>query len=428
MGIRGVRLSAAAACAVLLLLGAMVATAGAAFPGENGKVAFVRSPAGGDDEILTVEPSGGGQVALTDNAVSDGDPSYSADGERIVFTGDTGVETAIVVMDADGQNPVELTRGPSVTEPSFSPDGKRIVFRRYDGNDGEIVVMDTDGQNQVQLTDDSVPDGDPAFSPDGQRIVFSRAAGGDDEIFIMTANGENPVPLTNNGVSDTDPDFSPDGQRIVFTRNFGFNGAEIFAMDASGQNQTPLTTNAVNDFEAVFSPDGRRILFVRTNAADFYELYTMDPDGQNAAMLPYTPESGAYDDSPTWQPLNSPAFDLSGAAKQRSAKVVTVTVVSQNEDATVALGGTVRAPKRPRAAGASAKSKTFQLSPQTIELQPGQPVTVSLAVPKKARKLLKRGFAAGKKGKATVTATAADALGGSSQDSQQVKLKKKKRK
>lgn len=46
-------------------------------------------------------------------------------------------------------------------------------------------------------------------------------------------------------------------------------------------------------------------------------------------------------------------------------------------------------------------------------------------MPKKARKLLKKGFAAGKKGMAVVTATASDDLGASSQDSQQVRLKKK---
>jgi hypothetical protein len=63
----------------------------------------------------------------------------------------------------------------------------------------------------------------------------------------------------------------------------------------------------------------------------------------------------------------------------------------------------------------------------TVELQPGQPATVELAVPKKARKLLKRGFKAGKKGTASITATATDDLGASSQDGQQVKLKKRKK-
>ena len=109
-------------------------------------------------------------------------------------------------------------------------------------------------------------------------------------------------------------------------------------------------------------------------------------------------------------------------------RFVRVTAVSQNEDATATVGGTLKAPKAPKTGAVAGKAKSFELTPVTVELQPGQPATVELAVPKKARKLLKRGFAAGKKGTASITATATDDLGASSQDGQQVKLKKKQKK
>lgn len=399
------------------------ANARGAFPGQNGKIAFVLSPSTGDDEIFTIDPSGQNAAPVTDNAVFDDDPAFSPDGERIAFTRGAGSGTEIAVMDANGQNP-ELLAQQFASEPAFSPDGQRIVFSRY-GTDGEIVVMDADGQNQVALTDNTVEDKQPVFSPDGQRIVFSRRDGSDDEIFMMNANGQNQVALTDSPANDILPDFSPDGQRIVFTRNAGFNAAEIFVMDADGQNQTRLTNNAVNDSDPAFSPDGQRIVFRRTSPLDYYELFIMEPNGQNPTLLAGAP--GSYYDSPDWQPLNPPALDLSGPAKQKSARFVTVTVSSQNEDATAALGGTVQAPKTKASARAS-KKKSFQLTPQTVELAPGQPVTVNLEVPKKARKLLKKGFAAGKKGEAEVTATATDDLGASNQDSQQVKLKKKSKK
>lgn len=66
-------------------------------------------------------------------------------------------------------------------------------------------------------------------------------------------------------------------------------------MDASGQNQVPLTDNSVED---------------------------LDPD---------------------WQPLNAPAFDLSAKPKQKSARFVSVTATSQNEDATATVAGTLKA-------------------------------------------------------------------------------------
>jgi hypothetical protein len=84
-------------------------------------------------------------------------------------------------------------------------------------------------------------------------------------------------------------------------------------------------------------------------------------------------------------------------------------------------------PKVPAAGAAAAKAKTFELAPATVDLQPGQPASLEFLVPKAARKKLKSAFEAGKKGKATLTATATDNLGASTTDAQQVKLKKRKR-
>jgi hypothetical protein len=195
-------------------------------------------------------------------------------------------------------------------------------------------------------------------------------------------------------------------------------------MDADGQNQVPLTANSVTDIDPAFSPDGQRIAFSHPDGTDF-EIFVMDASGQN--QMPLT-DNARDDIEPDWQPLNAPAFDLSGPAKQKSARFVSVTATSQNEDATATIAGTLTAPKVPRAGALAAKAKSFELAPATVELQPGEPATLNLAIPKKARKLLKRGFAAGKKGTASITATATDDLGASSEDGQQVKLKKRRKK
>jgi dipeptidyl aminopeptidase/acylaminoacyl peptidase len=369
-------LTAFAVVGMLAALGP--ATAGAAFPGQNGKIAFARDD-GTDFEIFVMDVSGQNQIRLTDDSADDFDPAFSPDGQRIAFTARTATDEEIFVMDADGQNQAPLTSNPlPVSQPAFSPDGQRIAFTGRDATDTEIFVMDATGLNQIPLTANSDDDSAPAFSPDGQRIVFSFREPGD--LFIMDSDGQNQMPLDENPLSDTDPAFSPDGERIAFTR-FAGGDSEIMVMDASGQNEAPLTSNSATDF------------------------------------------------GPDWQPLNPPVLDLAAARKQKSLKVVSATATLGNEDATLAVGGTIKAPKVARAAGARpAKSKTFSLTPQTIELQPGQPAALSLAIPKKARKLLKRGFAAGKKGTAALTATATDDLGESSQDSQSVKLKRKRKK
>jgi Tol biopolymer transport system component len=325
-------------------------------------------------------------------------------------------------VDVDGQNQVPLTdNAVADDQPAFSADGERIAFRRSDGTDSEIFVMDVDGQNQVPLTDNSVADLEPAFSPDGERIAFEQYDGTDYEILVVDASGQNQVPLTDNSTDDFSADFSPDGERIGFVRYDGDD--EIFAMDADGQGQVRLTDNSVHDEFPAFSPDGQRIAFRHADGTD-NEMFAMDASGQN--QVPLT-DNSVNDSAPYWQPLNSPAFDLSAKPQQRSVRFVSVSAVSRNEDATATVGGTLKAPKIPKAAAVPAKAKRFELAPVTVELQPGQPATLKLPIDKKARKLLKRGFEVGRKGMASVSATATDDLGASSEASQQIKLKKKRK-
>ena len=59
-----------------------------------------------------------------------------------------------------------------------SPDGTRIAFSSIRDRNLEIYVMDADGGNPVNLTRDPAADRGPAWSPDGQRIAFERSGGG----------------------------------------------------------------------------------------------------------------------------------------------------------------------------------------------------------------------------------------------------------
>jgi Tol biopolymer transport system component len=72
------------AAAALLAAALLPSAAQAAFPGTNGKLAFV-SGRDGNFEIYAMNPDGSGQTRLTTNPATDFDPAWSPDGRRIAF-------------------------------------------------------------------------------------------------------------------------------------------------------------------------------------------------------------------------------------------------------------------------------------------------------------------------------------------------------
>ena len=299
------------------------------------QITFV-SQRDGNPEIYVMEADGGNPRRLTNNFDNDWSPSWSLDGNRIVFFSNrdrhvhvNGWPTyEIYVMDADGGNPQNLTNSPNDDRnPSWSPDGKRIVFVSdrdgFKNDDGviadEIYVMDADGNNPQNLTNDLNDDRNPSWSPDGKRIAFvsqreghfKGAAGITDEIYVMDADGGNQRRLTENRQNDWDPVWSPDGKRIAFAsdRKGDLVNFEIYVMDADGGNQRRLTENRVYDWSPSWSRDGERIAFMSKRDGNS-EIYVMGANGGNQQNLTNNPHSDA---SPAW--LNSP-FSVSPSGKK----------------------------------------------------------------------------------------------------------------
>lgn len=308
-------LLAAVALGMVLLA---VVPADAAFPGKNGKIAFMsnRVTQGnpeGDREIFTMSASGKRVVQLTSNGAFDLDPAFSANGKKIVFVsrGDTNFE--IYTMNADGSGQKNISNDVADdTAPAFSPDGKRVVFAsdrtaaENPTGDQEIFTMKPDGTDLRQLTANDADDDLPVYAPNGRKIAFTTDRDGNEEIYTMDASGGNPVNLTQDPGDDGRPDWSPDGKKIVFQRllpeeppSTAFS-TEVFVMKANGDDQTRLTSNTVDDSLPVFSPDGRQIAFHSSRDGNA-EIYRMKLDGSLQTMVSDETSGGSF--IPDWQPL-----------------------------------------------------------------------------------------------------------------------------
>jgi dipeptidyl aminopeptidase/acylaminoacyl peptidase len=149
----------------------------AAFPGENGRIAFTENPFGDskDDEIYTILPDGSDRRQLTSTTDGASNPAWSADGTKIAFNCVHGFTFEICTMNADGSGLRQLTPtdGLDGSQPVWSPDGTKIAFL----TNRDIYVMNADGSGVSRLTNDAYIEFAPAWSPDGTKIAFERQYG-----------------------------------------------------------------------------------------------------------------------------------------------------------------------------------------------------------------------------------------------------------
>ena len=101
----------------------------------------------GQQEVLL------GEVVLTTmNA-----PAWSPSGDKIVFTWFEGGNSAIYVMNNDGNDPERIVRplaGFSTAHPIWSPNGKALVYERYElgNNNRHIYTVDLNGGEPEKRT------------------------------------------------------------------------------------------------------------------------------------------------------------------------------------------------------------------------------------------------------------------------------------
>jgi TolB protein len=290
------------------LVAGMQPPARAAFPGDNGLLAFT-SNRDGNDEIYVVRPDGTGTARRTVNAATDREPSWSPSGDKIAFSSNRDGDFEIFVMDASGANVVQLTKNAAADmQPAWDPDGKRIAFVSDRDNNLELYVMNADGTGQTRLTTDSREDSHPSWSPKGDRIALQAtriiADIANTDIYTISPAGGPLTRITTASAEDTDPDWSPDAKQIVFMSRRVQNIQHVFTMNADGTSQIQREPFANDKCCPVWSPRGDRIAFaVFDGDVEFggsFEVYTMNPDGSGLADVSNAPS--VADTLPSWQP------------------------------------------------------------------------------------------------------------------------------
>jgi Tol biopolymer transport system component len=290
--------------AVALLLGVALAlptSSQAAFPGTNGKIAYVRDDFVIDSQIRVVNANGSGVEKLTSTG-ENFNPRWSANGRRIVFASSRDGNFEIYTMDADGGNQTRVTNDPAVDyNPTWSPDGQRIAFQRRTTGFYDIYSVAVGGGGLANLTNGQ-GGSEPAWSPDGTKIAYISG----NNVFSMNADGTGrtqltsyPTPSRESFREPGNPDWSPDGSQITYDLLFGgsshfYNSIHVMNADGSGDVEHFFGSAVV--WGPAFSPDGAEIVF----SCDAGLCFLPPPDVFLPVLLPGLDR---FDSEPDWQPI-----------------------------------------------------------------------------------------------------------------------------
>ena len=301
-------------------------------------------------DIYAINIDGSGLTQLTRDSGANGSPAWSPDGKQIAFVSnrDSDGKARIWLMNADGSNQKVLPNSQNTRstgflggEPSWSPDGTKILFTGYSACGGRgavsIYVTNADGGNSQVLTNDPKTCGwysSPRWSPDGTRILatFSVKTGTDLEpppqIVVMNADGTNQISISNrakyyfNSGLSTFNDGQADWQPVpapldVASSIVGFSAASYTVNEDAGS--VPITLKRTGNLKDVAS-----CLYV-TGTNDMRIMYG-DPTGRGTVR--FAPGEST-------KTISIAVTDYGGISSNWSYKIV----LSDNEGNATFLGG-----------------------------------------------------------------------------------------
>jgi TolB protein len=233
----------------------------------------------GNWEIFVVNADGSNPVNLTRSPqVHEHYPQVSPDGTHIADSVDSGQSRDTVrslwIMNSDGSQPRHLVDG--AREPFWSPDSKSIGFLPQEFPKFHVIDYSTKGMSFYRLDTGRVephPNSaqlhhlyNPAFAPNGRWIAATVHAGMgfDHAILLIEANGPR---ILNLKIPGCRPCFSPDGKQIAW----GAGDHEIVAAPIDLDADTPrvgewrlrISDAKEKTYHVDWSPDSRFLAISR---------------------------------------------------------------------------------------------------------------------------------------------------------------------
>lgn len=231
-------------------------------PGSETRLAYVATfddkniyrVAGPDvrETTLSAEPA---PERIVDSSRTDTAPRLSAAADKVVFVSGRSGHSEVWTVDADGSNPLQITRSgrSEVGSPSWSPDGRLIAFNGMPENNIDVYVVEAGGGVPRRLTIAPSNEGGAAWSRDGSWIYFMSDQTGRPEIWKMPPEGGQALQVTRNGGHQAVE--SPDGKWLYYSKSIkrpgmpeslpGEGAPGVFRMPVAGGEEEQVLEEGV---------------------------------------------------------------------------------------------------------------------------------------------------------------------------------------
>jgi TolB protein len=231
--------------------------------------------------IYAADPDGGDRTLIVEQASQ---PGVSSSGENIVFRSWQADNRGIIERDVEGGDLWLIDTHFEAARPTFSPDGQTVLFQSREGGEEPAIYRTVGTQYEVVRREAfPVQGAAPAWTPDGKSFVYEGCLGDNCGLYRINLDGSSPQQLTQD-LSDTNPAVSPDGNRIAFMAQDSAGNWDVYTIGMDGSDRTQLTTETAHDGLPTWSPDGETIAFV-SNRDGAWGVWAMNPDGSDQRLL-----------------------------------------------------------------------------------------------------------------------------------------------
>lgn len=232
--------------------------------------------------------------------------TFSPDGRHFAIAAKHKERDDLVIFDAKNGSVSRRIKIPlnGLTTPSWSPDGQELVFTGTAGGLTDLYVVKRDGTGFRRLTNDRYGDLQPTWSPDGKKIAFATDRGPNTNFeqlrfgniriatYDVATGAIEVLPHMEQG-KNINPAWSPDGRSIAFvTDRTGISN--IFLYDFGDQRIYQLTNvytgvSGITPLSPVMSWAAKsdRLAFAYYEGGS-HNVYTID-NPRSLKRTPYVP-------------------------------------------------------------------------------------------------------------------------------------------